>query len=410
MKSVEAIKILHSCDLEGRILFRSRELGTLFGESGDTLRSTIKRLAADGILERVAHDAYLYLLFHPNGCDVLGHIATFLRPGEVTYESLESAASQWGFISQIPLGRISCVTTGAEGLVDTRFGAIEFIHTDDDSNDVKRGILDRMPRNRLPIATEERCLHDLVSRKRSLELIDWDEWMLIDLEELAGNIASKVNGARLTPVIEKEIVHYEIIRALGRNDLLRDITFQGGTSLRLCYGSLRYSEDLDFVAGDKFDSLPLDDFSKTLRSDLLKSYDTEVSVREPKVVNDFDGVGMRRWTVSVNTNIARPDLPKQRIKLEIASVPAHTSTIRRVAVNYPELDGMYDNLTIRCQTLEEILADKLISFSATDTHIRHRDLWDIPWIVRAQEIDFSAVVRLQRRSTPTTAAPPPLPA
>ncbi|MFR7738396.1 MAG: hypothetical protein ACLU0V_12325, partial [Eggerthella lenta] len=121
MKSVEAIKILHSCDLEGRILFRSRELGTLFGESGDTLRSTIKRLAADGILERVAHDAYLYLLFHPNGCDVLGHIATFLRPGEVTYESLESAASQWGFISQIPLGRISCVTTGAEGLVDTRF-------------------------------------------------------------------------------------------------------------------------------------------------------------------------------------------------------------------------------------------------------------------------------------------------
>lgn len=63
--------------------------------------------------------------------------------------------------------------------------------------------------------------------------------MLIDLEELAGNIASKVNGARLTPVIEKEIVHYEIIRSLGRNDLLRDITFQGGTSLRLCYGSLR---------------------------------------------------------------------------------------------------------------------------------------------------------------------------
>lgn len=55
---------------------------------------------------------------------------------------------------------------------------------------------------------------------------------------------------------------------------------------------------------------------------------------------------------------------------------------------------MYDNLTIRCQTLEEILADKLISFSATDTHIRHRDLWDIPWIVREQEIDFPAVAAL----------------
>lgn len=163
--------------------------------------------------------------------------------------------------------------------------------------------------------------------------------MLIDLEELAGEIASKVDGAGLTPVIEKEIVHYEIIRSLGRNGLLQDITFQGGTSLRLCYGSQRYSEDLDFVAGDKFDSLPLDDFSRTLRCDLLRSYDTEVSVREPKVVNDFDGVGMRRWTVSVNTNIARPDLPKQRIKLEIASVPAHTSTIaasRSIIPSSPE--------------------------------------------------------------------------
>lgn len=58
--------------------------------------------------------------------------------------------------------------------------------------------------------------------------------MLIDLEELAGEIASKVDGAGLTPVIEKEIVHYEIIRSLGRNGLLQDITFQGGTSLRLC--------------------------------------------------------------------------------------------------------------------------------------------------------------------------------
>lgn len=73
--------------------------------------------------------------------------------------------------------------------------------------------------------------------------------MLIDLEEVASDIASKVDGVRLTPVIEKEIIHYEIIRSLGRNGLLRDITFQGGTSLRLCYGSQRYSEDLDFVAG-----------------------------------------------------------------------------------------------------------------------------------------------------------------
>ena len=91
--------------------------------------------------------------------------------------------------------------------------------------------------------------------------------MMIDLEELAGGIAARLGEAQLTPVIEKEIVHYEIISSLKRNGLLQDITFQGGTSLRLCYGSQRYSEDLDFAAGEKFDSLPLAEFSRALRAD-----------------------------------------------------------------------------------------------------------------------------------------------
>ncbi|MFR4801957.1 MAG: nucleotidyl transferase AbiEii/AbiGii toxin family protein [Eggerthellaceae bacterium] len=167
------------------------------------------------------------------------------------------------------------------------------------------------------------------------------KWMLIDLEELAGNIASKVNGARLTPVIEKEIVHYEIIRSLGRNDLLRDITFQGGTSLRLCYGSLRYSEDLDFVAGDKFDSLPLDDFSKTLRSDLLKSYDTEVSVREPKVVNDFDGVGCGDGRC--------PLIPTSRARFAETADQAGSRPFRRIRPRFAGSRSTIPNL-MECMT------------------------------------------------------------
>ena len=67
------------------------------------------------------------------------------------------------------------MTTGAAGVVDTPLGGIEYVHTDDDLNTVIRGTLSRLPRNRLPIATRERCLHDLVSRNRSVELIDWEE-------------------------------------------------------------------------------------------------------------------------------------------------------------------------------------------------------------------------------------------
>ena len=66
--------------------------------------------------------------------------------------------------------------------------------------------------------------------------------MLIDLEELAGNIASKVDGARLTPVIEKEIVHYEIIRSLGRTRLSGPL---GGTA---CFKTSLFKAGLHYVS------------------------------------------------------------------------------------------------------------------------------------------------------------------
>lgn len=174
MKSIEAVKALHSWDLKGRYLFRSRELGLIFNERGNTLRSTIKRLVADDVLVKVAHDAYLYGLCHVRG-SLIGSIAVFLRPGDYTYESLESSASQWGVISQIPLGRITCVTTGASGEVTTPYGVIEYDHTDDGVLDLTQETADRRPHNELPIASKRRTVKDLISYNRSTELIDWDE-------------------------------------------------------------------------------------------------------------------------------------------------------------------------------------------------------------------------------------------
>ena len=57
---------------------------------------------------------------------------------------------------------------------------------------------------------------------------------------------------RMRPVIAKELLHYDILFALESENFLDSITFQGGTSLRLCYASPRYSEDLDFAGGWNF--------------------------------------------------------------------------------------------------------------------------------------------------------------
>ena len=64
MKSIEAVKLLHKWDKKKRCLFRSRELGLIFNEQGNTLRSTLRRLIEDGVLVKVAHDAYLYAFNH----------------------------------------------------------------------------------------------------------------------------------------------------------------------------------------------------------------------------------------------------------------------------------------------------------------------------------------------------------
>jgi len=58
--------------------------------------------------------------------------------------------------------------------------------------------------------------------------------------------------AAMRPVVEKEILHYDIFQALDTAGLLRGLVFQGGTSLRLCRGSQRFSEDLDFAGGKDF--------------------------------------------------------------------------------------------------------------------------------------------------------------
>ncbi|WP_449314958.1 type IV toxin-antitoxin system AbiEi family antitoxin [Rubneribacter sp.] len=174
MKSIEAVKLLHKWDKKRRCLFRSRELGLIFNEQGNTLRSTLRRLVEDGVLVKVAHDAYLYAFNHLDR-SLIGEIAVFLRPGEFTYESLESAASQWGVISQVPLGRVTCVTTGRAGEVPTPYGVIDYEHTDDFLPDLGRSVVDRTEFNALPIATKQRAVADLVAHDRSTDLIDWEE-------------------------------------------------------------------------------------------------------------------------------------------------------------------------------------------------------------------------------------------
>ncbi|WP_198533002.1 MULTISPECIES: nucleotidyl transferase AbiEii/AbiGii toxin family protein [Salinivibrio] len=65
-------------------------------------------------------------------------------------------------------------------------------------------------------------------------------------------VQSNPDYASVTPVIEKEILHHDIMDVLIKQGVLQRLTFIGGTSLRMCYNSSRLSEDLDFNGGHFF--------------------------------------------------------------------------------------------------------------------------------------------------------------
>lgn len=92
----------------------------------------------------------------------------------------------------------------------------------------------------------------------------------------------------LLPVVEKELLHYRILDAMMREGFFSSLVFQGGTSLRLCHGSPRYSEDLDFAGGTSFDMDTLKGLGSCI-SDSLSGMGDDVTVRvkEPET--------RRRW-------------------------------------------------------------------------------------------------------------------
>ena len=135
---------------------------------------------------------------------------------------------------------------------------------------------------------------------------------------MAAQIVSAEGMGNLLPVVEKELLHYRILDAMMREGFFSSLVFQGGTSLRLCHGSPRYSEDLDFAGGTSFDMDTLKGLGSCI-SDSLSGMGDDVTVRVKEPRPDADGL-TRRWRIAIRTAGQRKDLPSQTIKLEVASI------------------------------------------------------------------------------------------
>ncbi|WP_257296747.1 nucleotidyl transferase AbiEii/AbiGii toxin family protein [Endozoicomonas sp. YOMI1] len=204
-----------------------------------------------------------------------------------------------------------------------------------------------------------------------------------DFSLLVERIMQNNNLALMRPVVEKELLHYDILFCLDQEGLLDHLVFQGGTSLRLCHGGNRFSEDLDFVGGVDFSSASLANIKTCIEDYIGARYGLEVLVKEPAALRKepcYAKMNIDKWQISVITSPKRKDIPRQKIKIEVANVPAYTKEALPLRVNYPFLPDGYGDTLVFTETLDEVLADKLIALPATQKYIRYRDIWDLPWL------------------------------
>lgn len=181
----------------------------------------------------------------------------------------------------------------------------------------------------------------------------------------------------LQTVVEKELLHHDVLREMSHAGLLTDLTFIGGTCLRACYGAPRLSEDLDFTGGRDFTRTRLASLAEVMISGLERKYSLKVRVAKPVK----ESTNVDTWKLTIITHPDRADLPAQKIHIDICAIPSHDArpTVLR---NIYGVDMGTSGLVIRAQSREEILADKFVAMAFRPNRLKQRDLWDVHWLTQ----------------------------
>lgn len=171
MKKLEAIQVLRAFDQKGKYVFIKHDMAKLFPQdNAKALDEGLNRLVKTGLIKRACRGIYVNDNAQCFDSYTIEHIAKALRRNAYNYVSLESALSEYGVISQIPLDLLTVMTTGRKGIYKTQYGVIEFTHT----KRLVENILDHIQTvagRPLRVATKETALRDLKRVGRNLHLV-----------------------------------------------------------------------------------------------------------------------------------------------------------------------------------------------------------------------------------------------
>ena len=156
-------------------LFALSDLRALLPGHGDgAFRSIVFRLERSGEVVRVCRGIYLLPGSALQGSELLGRAAARLRADRFNYLSLETVLSAAGVISQVPIGRITLMSSGRSSTISCgAYGTIEFVHTGKTPADLAPE-LEYDPQCGLWRASLRLALRDLRDTRRDTGLVNWD--------------------------------------------------------------------------------------------------------------------------------------------------------------------------------------------------------------------------------------------
>ena len=85
----------------------------------------------------------------------------------------------------------------------------------------------------------------------------------------------------------------------------------------------------------------------------------------------------------METHPGRPDIPRQRVKIEVDKSACASVEITEPSLNYAHLGPEYQACKLRTVRLESVMADKLVALPmsvAQRDNPRFRDIWDLRWL------------------------------
>lgn len=205
----------------------------------------------------------------------------------------------------------------------------------------------------------------------SLNLGDWADAI----------VAAAPRFGNAKRALESELLSMAVFDVIQRFALLPDdAVFIGGTALRLCHGSPRFSEDLDFHT-PRLAPRTLD--RDTLGVQAEKTTRCRIAVSTPTV----SGSTLARVSAAVPGRDRSQRRPRMKIDLgEGVQVDARPEviTLRMAGGLVPGMGDVGDAFAFKTSSKEEIFADKHM---ALVPRIKHRDIFDILWL-RHRGVDF----------------------